>query len=52
MRNISTHWVLKVPLCDSRSGHIGNSTSGRQAGFIHTMRDRKLWTRNMKDSDF
>ena len=48
MRDISTHWVLKAPLCDSRSAHIGNQTSGRQAGFIHTTRDQKLLTRNMK----
>ena len=47
-RDISTHWVLKAPLCDSRSAHIGNQTSGRQAGFIHTTRDQKLLTRNMK----
>ena len=48
MRDISTHWVLKAPLCDSRSAHIGNQTSGRQVGFIHTTRDQKLLTRNMR----
>ena len=52
MRDISTHWVLKVPLCDSRSAHIGNQTSGRQAGFIHTTRDQKLLPRNMKGFRF
>ena len=51
-RDISTHWVLKASLSDSRSAHIGNSTSGRQAGFIHTTRDQKLWTRNMKGFRF
>ena len=51
MRDISTHWVLKAPLCDSRSTHIGNSTSGRQADLIHT-RDQKLGTRNMKGFRF
>ena len=49
--NITTHWVLKAPLCDSCSAHIGNSISGRQAGFIHT-RDQKLWTRKMKGFRF
>ena len=52
MRDISTHWVLKAPLFDSRSAHIGNQTSGRQAGFIHTTRDHKLLTRNMKGFRF
>ena len=33
MRDISTHWVLKALLHDSRSAHIGNQTSGRQASF-------------------
>ena len=39
-RDISTHWVLKAPLCDSRSAHIGNQTSGRQAGFLYTHNER------------
>ena len=50
--HINPHWVLKAPLCDSRSAHIGNQTSGRQAGFIHTTRDQKLLTRNMKGFQF
>ena len=28
--------------------YIGYYTSGRQAGLVHTTRDQKLWTRNMK----
>ena len=51
-RDLSTHWVLKVPLCDSRSAHIGNATWGSQAGFVHTTRGQKLWTRNMKGFQF
>ena len=49
---LPTHWVLKAPLCDSRSAHIGYKTSGRQAGFVHTTRNQKQWTRNMKGYRF
>ena len=49
---LPTHWVLKALLCDSCSPLIGYYTSGRQASFVHTMRDQKLWTRNMKGYRF
>ena len=32
--------------------HLGNQTWGSQAGFVHTTRDQKLWTRNMKGFQF
>ena len=46
------------PLCTNGSeGGLmqlggGLKTSGRQAGFIHTTRDQKLWTRNIKEFRF
>ena len=49
---LPTHWVLKAPLCDSRSAHIGYYSSGRQAGFVHITKDQKPWTRNMKGYRF
>ena len=48
LADLSAHWVLQAPLCDSRSAHVGSSTRGTQAGFVHKTRNQKLWIRNMK----
>ena len=49
MRNFSTHWVLKAPLCDSHDTHIGDYIL---SSVVLTTRDQKLWTRNTERFQF
>ena len=37
---LTTQWVLKALLCDSRDAHIGDYTSGRQTG-LYTQQETR-----------